>query len=254
MVVERPAPVGLRQACHCTKSEFGSSPTWRRARVLSGFFQADLQSQGHGCRQPPPRQRAGLYRGVSSRAFLVAPAARRPREQRPRRGRRRAALVAARARHHWCRRNVRLLAGRGRAQCRGRRLVRVVVPQAPRRIHRHGQSRDHRRAHHRGPSALRRPMARSLRRQALGRSAGAALPGRRLALRRFTAPRRLQHRAVHAAWPASRACRSPFTRTGRPAGTPCRRAASGWRSSTAGIALRGTQPANGCVPTSPVSS
>ena len=49
---------------------------------------------------------------------------------------------------------------------------------------------------------------------------------------------------------ASRACRSPFTKAWRPSGTPCRRAASGSRSSTAGIAPRGMQRESGCVPIS----
>ena len=43
-----------------------------------------------------------------------------------------------------------------------RRLVRRLGQQAPRRLHRHGQFRNHRQPHHRGASALRRSMARSL--------------------------------------------------------------------------------------------
>ena len=87
-------------------------------------------------------------------------------------------------------------------------------------------------AHHRGASALRRPVAGSLWRR-LGRGAGAAL-SQALGFRRRRPPRRLQRRAVRAARPALspsaaarssttccgcrayRACRSPFTRTALP--------------------------------------
>ena len=159
MAVESPAPLGLRQACHCTKSEIGSSPTWRGATFLSGVFQADLQSQRHGRRQSPARRRAGLCRGVPGRPFLVDIAGRRTRQQRPRRSRRRAALVATCARRRQRRRDIRLLGGRSPRQSSRRTVVRYVVPPASRRIHRHGQSRDDRRTHHRGSPALRRPVA-----------------------------------------------------------------------------------------------
>ena len=66
-----------------------------------------------------------------------------------------------------------------------RGLVRRLDPQAPRRLHRHGQLRNHRQPHHRGASALRRPMARPLRPR-LGRSPGPPL--RRPANGRSTTP------------------------------------------------------------------
>ena len=102
----------------------------------------------------------------------------RHRLDRYRGGRWRAALVAAR--HRRGRPAVaRSIIGR----CR-RRPSRVIeahcgawVRAHLRRLYRHAQPRDHRRQHHRGASALRRPMAGSLRGR-LGRGSGAALRDR----------------------------------------------------------------------------
>ena len=135
------------------------------------------------------------------------------------------------------------------------------------RLHRHGQSRDHRRAHHRGSSTFRRPMAGSLRRR-LGRRPGPALRHRRLAVRRVRtggpatasccssrtgrviATRQRPWSRRSSTCPASPVCRSPFTKSWRRTGTPCRLVAFVSRSSIAGTARPARPRANGCGSTS----
>ena len=70
--------------------------------------------------------------------------------------------------------HVRLLDRACRAGRRDREPLRRLGAKKSRRLYRHAQSRNHRRHHHRGASALRRPMARSLRPR-LGRCAGRPL-------------------------------------------------------------------------------
>ena len=145
-----------------------------RSAELSGVLQADLQPKGHGRRQPPASVGRRLRRRLPARSYLVDPARRQAHQQRRCPGRRRAAVVAPCRRHRQRRRDVRLLGGPRRSRARRRGMVRRLVPAASQGLHRHGQSRDHRRPHHRGASALRRPVARSLRR-GLGRRAGPPL-------------------------------------------------------------------------------
>ncbi len=100
-------------------------------------------------------------------------ARRRPRQQRPGGGRRRAALVAA------CRAaspaaTAPSITGRSAPTPEPGSRTGAAPGAAShlRGLHRHGQSRDDRRPHHRGASALRRPVARSLWRRGWVEAAG----------------------------------------------------------------------------------
>ena len=204
--VESRASLGLRQAGGGTRAR-ASTPrrTASAPADLSGLLQADLQPQGHGRRQPraplarptttPPTSPATCGRTllegdhVSSDVAVVDGA--------PRWWRHAAGIAsgdgtfdywemhadAEPAVEDWC-----------GAWCR----------QHLARLHRHGQSRDDRRAHHRGPSALRRPVARSLWRRAGSRRWSGSMRRREWIVRRSRPAHRLQRRAVRAARPRYR--------------------------------------------------
>ena len=127
-------------------------------------------------------------------------------------------------------------------------LVRRLGAQAPARLHRHGEFRNDRRADHRGASALRRSVARSLRAR-LGGGGDRAVCRRRWTYpdtgradgfsvvlfgrtARGIAIRRARRSRPCGRWMAYRACKSRSTKTRTRRTTRCLPAASGWRSST----------------------
>ena len=174
--------------------------------------------------------------------FWTTLARRRPCQQRRGPGRWRTAVVAScdrRCQRCW---HFRLLGSACSASTRGRGLVRRLVSAASQGLHRAAQPRDHRRPHHRGASALRRSVARSLWRLVGWRPSS-------VSMRRANGGSTIRHGAPATAsccsrrtagdidilqpicsapsrrCRACRACRSPSTRSCRPAGMPCRRAA-----------------------------
>ncbi len=150
----------LRQTRGRVVARAGRRAARRDAAGVPGVLQADHEPARHGHRQPGRSHSAEEYtRGADRRAFLVHAADRRACQHRRRAGGRRAALVAPHHRRHRAGRHVRLLAYPRRGDAGDRGLVRRLGAQASARLHRHGEFRDHRRPHHRGASALRRPMA-----------------------------------------------------------------------------------------------
>ena len=149
----------LRQACGRVVAGPAGRAARRDAAVVPGVLQADHEPARHGHRQPGDRLGRGVQGGTDRRTFLVHAADRRACQHRCGAGRRRTALVAAHHRRHRTGRHVRPLADPRRSNAGDRGLVRRMGAQASARLHRHGEFRDDRRAHHRSASALRRPMA-----------------------------------------------------------------------------------------------
>ena len=123
------------------------------------FSKPIMNLRGMGTGSQAIAFRRGISRGADRRALLVHAADRPACQHRRGPGGRRAALVASHHRRHRARRHVRPLAGPCRSDAGDRGLVRRLGAQAPARLHRDGEFRDDRRPHHRGASALRRPMA-----------------------------------------------------------------------------------------------
>ena len=149
----------LRQACGGVVAGPAGRAAWRDAAFVPGVLQADHEPARHGHRQPGHRLGRGIPHGADRRTLLVHAADRRACQHRCGAGRWRTALVAPHHRRHRAGRHVRPLADPRRGNAGDRGLVRRLVAQAPARLHRHGEFRDDRRPHHRGASALRRPMA-----------------------------------------------------------------------------------------------
>ena len=151
-----------------------AAPHGVEPKALSGVLQADHEPEGHGRRQPRAARRRRLRDALRARPHVDDLARRPPRLVR-RRGARTASRYGGATRPASRARRARSTTGPStpRPTRRSRRMRRVDRT-ASRRLHRHDQSRNHRRAHHRGASALRRPVAGPLRR-GLGRGAGAAL-------------------------------------------------------------------------------
>ena len=267
--VESRASLGLRQARRGARARaWTPRRTASLRRTIRSSPSRSTTSRAWAWAAAPLALGGGLRQRLPAGSFLDDPARGRPCQQRRGPGRRRAAMVAScdaalpavmalsttgRCSAEpapavedwcgaWCRQHLKGYTGLVNLETIGGRIIEVHLRFADQWPDLYGGAAGSRRS----SVSMRRANGGSTIRR--GAPATASCCSRRtggaIAIRRRPAAR------DRARCRASRACRSPSTKSWRPAGMPCRRAAFGSRSSTAGIAPPAMPRATGCAPTS----